>query len=168
MCTLWSTRFRVDVWWFFQTVPTPSKRKQMSSSTAGVNLTPNKKLKALQAEDGSCRRVLRLRPQTPTKTDEVRTSPRKSSHPPTTPARQTRVAPGSKDSPVQPIRGGGARVIQEVRHAAETQRKAQVMPTKTIKSYYSYLYIKQCSADLLDSLSGSGVSEACPRLAVSQ
>lgn len=137
----------------------------MSSPTAGVNLTPNKKPKVLQAEGGSCRRALRLRPQTPTKIDEVRMSPRKSSHPPTTPARQPRVAPCSKDSPVQPVKGGGARVIQEVRHAAETRRKAQVMP---IKSYSSYLYIKQFSVDLLDSLSGSGVSEARPRLAVSQ
>lgn len=88
-------------------------------------------------------------------------SPRKSSHPPTTPARQARAAPCSEDPPAPPTRGGGARVAQEV----ETRRKAQVTPTK---SYYRYLYIKQLPVDLLDSLSGSGVSEACPRLAVSQ
>lgn len=133
------TVFRVDDWWFFQAVSTPSKRKQMSSPSSGVNLTPNKKLKTLQEspEDGSCRRVLRLRPHTPT--SKVRMSPRKSSRTPTTPTTHERTSTPSKASPARPTKEGGAKSIQEVPSSLNIQRKAQVTPTKTIKSYFSYL-----------------------------
>lgn len=121
----------------FQTVPTPSKRKQTSSLTTSMNLTPYKKLKTHQesTEDGSSRRVFRLRPQTPTKTNAVRMSPRKSSNPPTTPTRHVRIAPVSKASPARPIKKGGAKVIQEVPSSRNIQRKAQVTSTKTLKSF---------------------------------
>lgn len=109
----------------------------MSSLTTGMNLTPYKKLKTHQesTEDGSCRRVFRLRPQTPTKTNEVRMSPRKSSNPPTTPTRHARTAAVSKASPARPIKKGGAKVIQEVPSSLNIQRKAQVTLTKMIKSF---------------------------------
>lgn len=104
----------------------------MSSLPTGVNMTPYKKLKTHQesAEDGSSRRVLRLRPHTPTKTNEVRMSPRKSSNPPTTPSRHV-----SKASPARPIKEGGAKVIQEVPSSLNIQRKEQVTSTETIKSF---------------------------------
>lgn len=109
----------------------------MSSPTAVVNLTPYKKLKTLQesTEDGSCRHLLRLRPHTPTKTNEVRMSPRKSSNPPTTPTRHAKTAPLSKASPARPIKEGGAKAIQDVPSSLNIQRKAQVTSTKTIKSF---------------------------------
>lgn len=110
----------------------------MSPLTTVVNLTPYKKLKTLQesTEDGSCRRVLRLRPYTPTKTNEVRMSPRKSSNPPTTPTRHARTAPVSKASPARPIKEGGAKLVQDVPSSLNIQRKAQVTSTKMIKSFY--------------------------------
>lgn len=115
----------------------PTKRKQVSSLITSVNLTPYKKLKTHQEsnEDGSCRRILRIRPQTPTKNNEVRMSPRKSSNPPTTPTRHARTALISKASPARPIKEGGAKVIQEVPSSLNIKRTAQVTSTKTLKSF---------------------------------
>lgn len=170
---MWSTTFRTDVWWFFQTVSTPSKRRQTSSPAGSVTLSPLKKLKTVQevAEDGCSRRLLRLRPQTPSQPSEVRTSPRKSG-PPNTPARQPRVAPRRKESPARQIKEGGAKATQEVLPAVKN-RETQVMMIKPIKQYRlvkntKVWWIKRCCADCLNSPFCSGASEACPRPAVSQ
>lgn len=133
---MWSTVLRVDVWWFFQAVSTPSKRKQTSPLTGSVTLSPHKKLKTGQepAEDGCCTRLLRLRPQTPGQTCEVRVSPCKSGPPPNTPTRQLRMAPRGKESPARQVKEGGAKLTQEVLPAVKN-RKTQVMLIKPIKQY---------------------------------
>lgn len=113
-----SAVFTVDLWWFFQTVSTPSKRRQTSS----LALSPRKKPKTVQepAEDGCSRRLLRLRPQTPSQASEVRMSPRKAGRPPNTPTRQPRVAP-----PARQIKEDGAKLTPEVLPAVKN-RKTQV------------------------------------------
>eukprot|EP00066_Takifugu_rubripes_P020287 XP_011609553.1 PREDICTED: leucine-rich repeat and WD repeat-containing protein 1 isoform X1 [Takifugu rubripes] len=121
-------------------VSTPSKRKQMSSPTTGVNLTPYKKPKTHQESPEDGRRILRLRPQTPIKTNEVRMSPRKSSNPPSTPTRHARTAPVGKASPARPLKEGGAKGIQEVPSSLNIQRKAQV----SLKP----LHVLQCHSKL--------------------
>ncbi|XP_008304499.1 leucine-rich repeat and WD repeat-containing protein 1 [Stegastes partitus] len=135
-------------------VSMPSKRKQTESETdTSISFTPCKKLRsdltASLVKDSPRKSSLRLKPQTLTETAVARSSPRKTSQPPSTPTRgQLRAeTPGRRSSKAQQSQEDGPQTKQL--KATQLQRGNDMPPgmrslSNTQPVHLKPLHVLQC------------------------